>query len=680
MKRQNKTNRVSFLEKHFTLFIVAILVILGFSIYSNTFQASFHFDDYFYIQNNKVVKNLHEFLNMKYWRNIYYRPVSTFTFAVNYRLHEFDVFGYHLVNILIHILSAVVTYFLSSIILRKTIYNSDNEIQKCKIISAFVALLFLSHPIQTQSVDYIVQRMTLMAGLFYMLSILVYLKARFAYYSGKRNKSIIFYILTLLIFYLASYSKQNAATIPLAILLVEILFVRNKLGKISKINVIVLSLSISIIALIVLLGGLLPQEAKSISREQYLGTQFRVIFKYIQLLLLPVNQNFDPFVEISTHLFGIKEILTFIGHLVILGIGVFFYKKNKIITFGIFWFYITLLIESSIIPIRDVMFEHRLYLPSYGFYLIFIVVLFNYLNKKMGIAITSLILICMILIYSGMSYQRNKVWQNEYTLWYDVTTKTPVKSRPYRYVGVELIKMGKYDDAMIALDKALELDPTRWEEHKNKAVIYNIRKDYRSAINELSICIKIDPENDQFFLERANNFMKLGNMEAGKNDLEKALSIAPYNYSAYYSLGAYYLKNGEYIKAIENFDNAILLNKNYIEALNDKGVAQMKLNLYKEALDNFDQILSVDISNVSAYMNRGQTLFYLEKYREAINDYTSLIRLNLKDASSYKNRAVCYVKLKEYQLALNDLKSAQYYGENISPNLIKELEKIIEDQ
>lgn len=525
-KRKRTIKKETSASKYFTSIVVAVISMAGFVIYSNTFDASFHFDDHFFLINNDLIKNLNEFMSTKYWTNVYLRPLSSLSFAIDYRIHEFDVTGYHIVNIAIHSFTAMVVYYLTCLILQKSIYSNSEDLKISRIVSLFVAIIFLSHPIQTQSVNYIVQRMTLMAAFFYLLSVYTYFKGRICHLSANYHSGMFYYLLTVLLFCLAMFSKQNAITIPLSLLLIEVLFIRKADGKVVAINLTVMSVVLFSVAMFVILAGYLPRETNDISREVYFATQLRVVFRYMKLLFLPFPLNFDPYVVLSESMLGFKEVISMAGHFGILSIGIAFYRKNKIITFGIFWFYITLLVESSVIPIRDVMFEHRVYLPSYGFIIILVTVLFSFLVKRTRIKNVVLIFILLSIIYGGISYRRNKVWMNEFTLWSDVKDHPPVKARVYRYLGVEYIRMRQFKEALKVLNQAIKLDPTRWEEHANKATIYKIQKDYKSVIHEMNICIRLEPKEDSFFIERANAYIKIGKIEQAKKDFDKALEIS----------------------------------------------------------------------------------------------------------------------------------------------------------
>ena len=212
--------------------VFALLFIFVFLIYSNTFHASWHFDDKPNIVNNyqlhlkdlnseSIVRAL--FSNPRDPWNLgkrMHRPVVRLTFALNWYFGKDHVTGYHIVNITVHILSA---FFLYLTILN--LFNSRNFKDKFNGKEQFIALLTASlwaiNPIQTQAVTYIVQRMSLLAAMFYILSLYFYIKARIEDLPSKR---ILLIISCFLSYLFALGSKENAAMLPIALLLVEFVF------------------------------------------------------------------------------------------------------------------------------------------------------------------------------------------------------------------------------------------------------------------------------------------------------------------------------------------------------------------------------------------------------------------------------------------------------------------------
>ena len=161
---------------YFDVIALAVVVLLGIIIYSNSFNCSFHFDDAQSIVNNKDIQNLHD---VKAIMNaVGTRFVSYYTFAINYHFGKLNVWGYHFVNVLIHLINACLVWWFAFILFATPGLKNSPLLKYRRSLAFITALLFVSHPLATQSVTYIVQRMTSLAALFYLLSIILYIKAR----------------------------------------------------------------------------------------------------------------------------------------------------------------------------------------------------------------------------------------------------------------------------------------------------------------------------------------------------------------------------------------------------------------------------------------------------------------------------------------------------------------------
>jgi hypothetical protein len=384
------------------IFSLLAIIILGTIIYSNTFDASWHFDDHTSIVENYSIRNLKATaaaVGASRW-------IGFTTFALNYHFGKLDVFGYHLVNICIHLASAVLVYFFVLLTL-KTPYLKDSSISRYTAsLSLASALIFVAHPIQTQAVTYIAQRFTSLATLFYLLSLVLFIKARLHNLRGAKFYSpshLGCYLGSLLAAFLAMKTKEITITLPAIILLYEFFFFNPSLRSLTRklVYLIPLLLTFFIIPLnlygIGLFGisdgtfigiaevgdviGDATQETKALSRTDYCLTQFNVISTYIRLLFFPVNQNLDYDYPISRTFLEFPTFTSFLFLASIVAFGVWMFKNSRLISFGIFWFFITLSVESSIIPIRDVIFEHRVYLPSVGFVMFLTVAIYQMMDQ-----------------------------------------------------------------------------------------------------------------------------------------------------------------------------------------------------------------------------------------------------------------------------------------------------------
>ena len=421
--KQVKKNRYS------NMVGLSLIFLLGIIIYSNSFYCSFHFDDLLRIVYNIKIRNL---ADVKAWWNYYpSRPVGTLTFALNYHFNQLDVWYWHLVNLIIHLINACLVWWLTLLIFSSPVLKDQPIARNKKVLAFLTALLFVSHPLATQSVTYIVQRLASMVAMFYLLSLVLYVKARL---SNKGNivKTLLF-TGSLISAGLAMLTKENAFTLPFAIVLFELFFLRTKKLSINFKDyrvILLMGAFLGVIIIIPLKFSLsifkpIPPSYRNtytVTPLNYLFTQFSVIVKYIQLLFLPINQNLDYDFPISNTFFEIRTLLSFVVLLSLIILAIFSFKRYRIISFGIFWFFLTLSIESSFIPIKDVIFEHRTYLPSFGFFLILSSGIYVLLwNKYKHIAI--IIFVIIISSNSYLTYERNKVWKDDLTLWSDVVSK-----------------------------------------------------------------------------------------------------------------------------------------------------------------------------------------------------------------------------------------------------------------
>jgi len=508
-KKQVKKNRYS------DLIGLAIIILLGIIIYSNSFHCSFHFDDVPRIVDNTSIRNL---ADVKSWWNYYpTRPIGIFTFALNYHFNQLDVRYYHLVNLIIHLINACLVWWLTQLIFSSPVLKDNPIIRQKKVIAFFMALLFVSHPLATQSVTYIVQRLASMVTMFYFLSLAFYVKARLA------NKSNTYkYLLfagSLLSAVLAMLTKENAFTLPFAILLFEIFFFRTKKLSLNFKDYRVILLMATFLSVIIFIPLMFSStifkpippsngNAYTITSLNYLFTQFSVILKYIQLLFLPINQNVDYDFPVSNNFFGIRTLLSFLVLLSLIFLAIFFFKRYRIISFGIFWFFLTLSIESSFIPISDVIFEHRTYLPSFGFFLILSSGIYVLLwNRYKYLAIS----ILMIIIGSNsvLTYERNKVWKDNLTLWSDNVSKSPGKARPLYNRGYAYGKLGKWNKAISDYSRGIGIDPNYALAYSNRGVVYGNLGQWDKAIADYSKAIGIDPTYSKAYSDRDVAYRKL---------------------------------------------------------------------------------------------------------------------------------------------------------------------------
>jgi len=609
---------------------LAIIILLGIIIYSNSFQCSFHFDDLPRIVNNPNIRNL---VDVKAWWNSYpMRPVGMFTFALNYHFNKLDVFGYHLVNLIIHLINACLVWWLTLLIFSSPALKDNPVTQQKKIIAFLTALLFVSHPLTTQSVTYIVQRMASLVTMFYFLSIALYLKARLA---GKgKTSTYLLFAGSLISAVLAMLTKENAFTLPFAIVLFELFFLQTKKRTVNFRDYRVVLLIAALLGIIIIIPlkfsfsifkPIPPSlgNTYTITPLNYLFTQFSVIIKYIQLLFLPINQTFEYDFPISNSFFEIRTMLCFVILLSVIILAILSFKKYRIISFGIFWFFLTLSIESSFIPIADVIYEHRTYLPSFGFFLILSSGIFFFLwNKNKYFAI--IILVIIIGSNSFLTYERNKVWKDTFTFLSDIILKSPNKARPIGGLGDYYKDLGKSEMAIADYSRAIAINPKYTEAYINRGIIYGNMGKWNEAISDYSKAVEIDPKSDQAYYDRGNAYRTIGKWD----------------------------------KAIADYSRAIAINRKYSVAYSNRGIVKGNMGKWNEAITDYSKAIEIDPKSDQAHYNRGIAYRKLGQWDKAIADYSKAIEINPKFKEAFTNRGVAYSNLEQWDKAVEDFTKA----------------------
>ncbi len=646
-------------SKYFDLLGLSIIVVLGIIIYSNSFNCSFHFDDLNSIINNSAIQDLSNIKALlSYSSN---RPIAYFTFAVNYYYGQLNVWGYHLVNLIIHLITSCIVGWLTLLIFSTPALKDNPIIKHKKILAFFVALLFVSHPLATQSVTYIVQRMASMVAMFYLLSISLYVKGRL---SEHRITKYLWFAGALVSAILALFTKENAYTLPFAIILVEIFFLQKKKLIINFKDYRIILVIIVCLSIIILLfsrfslnifNSIPPKNGNdyTITSLNYLLTQFSVIVKYIQLLFLPIYQSVDHYIPLSTSFFELRTLLSFLFLLSFVVLAILLFKRNRLASFGIFWFFLTLSIESSIIPIDDFMFEHRTYLPSFGFFLMFssvIYILFQKRNKYIALSI----LLSLILLNSVLTFQRNKIWKDEITLWNDAISKSPEKPRPYVVRGFVNYNLGQMDNAISDFSKAIALNPKYKDAYNNRSIAYCQRNQFDKAIGDYTKAIDLDPRYTAAYYNRGIAYENLKQWDKALIDFTKAIALNPRYAEAYCNRGVANRNLGNIEKAISDYSKAIEFNPTYSTAYANRGIVYDKLEKWDKAISDYTKAITLDPQVANVYYNRGNSYWKKGEWDKAINDYSKIIEMDPQFAKAYYNRANVYVKLEQWDKAISD--------------------------
>lgn len=393
---------------------IAVIAFITFLAYSNSFDSAFHFDDYSSIITHPYIKSINNIPYFFYYNGspLISRPVTMATFAVNFAIGGLDPFSYHVMNFFIHLANAIMVYWLMTLTFKTPYFSNQQAAVSYQNNAAhylpihlfiysplFIAIMFAVHPIQTQAVVYIVQRAEILSSFFYLLALVLFIKASLPRKGlgvrgqgvGTAMQTYTLYAISLVSAILAMGSKEIAMTLPVVILLYDFFFLsEGDIKALSRRWALHLLFFLTLIPLVYFMGvslitsfvstdavrlpptSIIEAGTSSISRQEYFLTQFRVIWTYIKLLILPINQNLDYNYGLSRGLFTpLTTLFGGIGILALLALAVSFFKKQRVMSFFIIWFFLILAPTSSLAVLPDVIFEHRMYLPSLGGFVIF---------------------------------------------------------------------------------------------------------------------------------------------------------------------------------------------------------------------------------------------------------------------------------------------------------------------
>lgn len=463
--------------RSFFFFLIGIVVIVS---YQNILEGPFLFDDYGNIVGNDhiylsslTLTNINEVFSPN--QNSANRKIANLSFALNYYFGQLNPVGFHFINILIHIVNGWLIFCLFQWYFKRICLGSQWHVV---ILSGVASLWWVTNPIQTNAVTYIVQRMTSLSTMFCLAALLFYLKAKSI--TGSKpllfsvsNQSIFFYIASSTSWVLALLSKEMAAIFPLLIIIHEVyffdLYARFKTKQKRYTLFLLFILALLVIEIFYFLGPyfweriLQGYSHRDFSLLERLLTEPRVVFHYISLFLYPLPTRlhlyYDTY-QISHSLFSPPTTAFAItGTLLWLAAIIIFFKTNRLLSFGLLWTFLCLIIESTVINL-ELVFEHRFYMPSFGFILA-LTAIFVWMTQRTNIRPFFVYGFMSIIIFSQIlgTSTRNRVWANELEFSLYEIQKNPDSVRALSNLGVILVREGRPTVAEPYLQKALRIDP-----------------------------------------------------------------------------------------------------------------------------------------------------------------------------------------------------------------------------
>lgn len=610
-----------------------IIAVFSFALFYNTLENDFVFDDESVVQTNQALTELSNipkyFTAQEGFHKVigkYYRPIVSTTYTIDYALWGLSPKGFHLTNILIHLIASLLLFA----VLKELFKNYKYGI----IASLLGALIFASHPIHTEAVSWISGRTDSLVTLFFFASFLYYIK-----FSGNKNQSYLY--LSLLFYALGLLSKEMIVTMPVIIILYDFIYNKKSIREILS-NWKIYSYFILITLLYLLIRYLVLKNVPD--RDTYLyfygmpaGVAFATMLKtvpvYFKLLLYPVHllYHYNGAIPDAYSLLDLHVITAEVFILLVLFFIIFFYKKLPAISFSIAFFAVSLIPVMNIVPTMNFMAERFLYLTSFALVLVIAYLLSKYFNEKNYILLF-LVSLAVIVTFSYLTYERNKEWKNNDTLY---STGEGVDG------SVLLVNCGniyankkQYDEAETRYKRALEIRDNNILAHHNLGLVYLIKGKLDSAEIQMKKGVQLDSLAPDGYFMLSNLYQQEGRFPEAITLLEKLQTIIPD-----------YRGSKDILDKLKTMPTE---DKNKIpENLKLPGVQNEKLSMLEKRSFQF--------------YNDG-------KFEDAIKDIQEMIDINPASISGYYNNiALCYEGMKDNGKAKEYyLKALKIDGKNVN--------------
>ncbi|MFH1790648.1 MAG: tetratricopeptide repeat protein [Candidatus Omnitrophota bacterium] len=529
-----------------------LIAAIGVIVYSNSLGNAFIWDD-----NAFVIKN--DFIKAPgLWRSYFtdrralagtglagdnYRPVLILSYALDYALWKLNPFGYHAVNMVLHIINALLVFWLISVIAGR------------RGIGVFATLIFLVHPIQTEAVTWISGRADVLFLFFYLLSFALYLCYR------KRGGAV-FYVIGC-VFYLCSLlSKEMAVTLPLVLYMYDRYYGRRGVFKGRALYApFFLTACVYMLVRFVALGRVSQCGYWGGSVAAAMFTMVKGVAYYIRLLLYPVGQCADYLTFPVSRTFDPAVMVSVSGIIMALAAGGWLLKRVRVASFGIFFFFVTLLPVMNIIPIKISIAERFLYLPSVGYAMalggMLGFMLLRYRHRIFEKTVIIFLEIGLIAAFSALTMERNNDWANETVFFEKVAEKYPDNWKARHNLAVLYLKCGDVKNARKAVCALLAVYPDSVKTREALAEYCAASGKGRQALDEYARILESDPGN----LGARKNIAILcavkGDYDAAYSQYAEILKTDKNNLDALMGMGLLSLAGGDFEKAAQRFSEII---------------------------------------------------------------------------------------------------------------------------
>ena len=587
-------------KKWVAITTLALIAIIGFSLYYNSLDGEFIWDDRHLIQDNIFIKDWQHVGDIftkdmgagAGFRYGFYRPIQIFTYAIIYSFVELDTRLYHITSVVFHILAGLCIYWLI------TLLYGD------RFLSFLATIFFIIHPIQTEAVAYI-SGFGDPIGTFFMLIAFI------AYIKYLESKNMIKLLIVALCYLLAILSKESTIVFPALLLLYHYSF--RKKVKIKEF-LFISSIACSYVLLRLLLIS--PPRfhiANPTTLVQRIPGFFVAITTYFRLLIAPFRLHIDY----GNKIFPYSNPKALLGMVIIVFLLLYLFKKRKtrdLIFFCIPWFFIPLLPVSNLYPINFYITEHWLYVPSIAVFLVLAKYLTSLYRKKHFKLVTVFLITCSLIFYSYLTFKRNEDWRKPIPFYEKTLMCAPDSFRILSDLGLMYHFDGRSKEGVPLLEKSIKVNSRYVQAYTNLALVYNALGKHEEAILLCKKALKIKPDNPDAYNNMGQAYHRLGKFEEAASIYEKAIKLNPKHSTAYSNLGIVYIRLEKLDKAVKFLKKSIELKPGFETAHYNLGNAYIAKKMPKEAMESFKKAIEIKPDYAKAHNNLAAAYYHNTKH------------------------------------------------------------------
>lgn len=548
-----------------------------------------------------------------------YNPLTTLTFALEYQMAGENPFLYHVNNLILHVLCTLLVFLL----IRKL---------GLSFLVAFLgALLFGIHPMRVESVVWVTERKDVLFGAFFLLSLIFYTD----YLEKKKS---LFFILSMGVFVLSLLSKIQAVALAPTLLLIDYWYNRkiNRKLILEKIPFFLLALATGLAGIWFLRqqGSLDTGTSFPLVQRLFIGSYSFVVYVIKSLVPWEMSALYPYPHKISAAFY-----LSMIPALAVVAVPIFKFKLNKTLTFGILFFLFNIAFLLQVVGAGQGFLADRFtYIPYIGLFLILAKTVESAMEKipQRKPFIYSVIIVYLVLL-TGVTFNRMKVWQNSETLWTDVIEKYPNTPLPYNNLGHYLRRQNQPERALANYNKAISIEPGKAQPYNNRGRIYFDRGEMDKALADYNKCIELEPNHVNALANRGAAFGMKQEWENALKDLNKALELEPFHSNALSNRAFVWFQMQEYEKSIEDFSKYLTVEPNDADVINTIGLCWFRLKNYNKALEEFNRSIRLDASKGAYFLNRSLVFNATGDKANALSDAELAMQLGFQVNNDYLN-------------------------------------------